>query len=74
MLFWDMKRVIDMLYEIAGSDILARHIVEHVLMDQEPEDVISEQMGGRPTKISAGPVCASNRDRLFWIYSTLTPL
>ena len=65
MLFWELKRVIDMLHEIAGSDISARHIVEHVLMDKEPEDIISEQMGGRPATIPAGPVCASNRDRPF---------
>ena len=43
-------------------------------MDSEPEDTISKEMGGRPTKIPAGPVCASNRDRLFWIDFTITPL
>ena len=59
---WELKQVIDMLHD---SDIPVRHIVEEVLMDKEPEDIISEQMGGRPTKIPAGLVCASNRDRRF---------
>ena len=35
-------------------------------MDEDPENKISEKLGCRPTKIGAGPVCASNRDRLFW--------
>ena len=63
-----------MLHEKAGSDIPVRHIVEHDLMDKEPEDIIPEQMGDRPAKIPAGPVCASIRDRLFWIDLTITPL
>ena len=62
------------MHEIAGTDIPVRHIVENVFVDREPEDISSEQMGGRPTKIPAGPVCASNRDRLFWIDFTITPL
>ena len=63
-----------MLHEKAGSDIPVRHMVENVLMEKEPEDVVSEQMGGHPTKIPAGPVWASNRDKLFWIDFTITPL
>ena len=59
---------------MAGTDIPVRHIVGNVLMDREPEDIISKEMGGRPTKIPAGPVCASNRDRTFWTGFTITPL
>ena len=70
-LFWELKRVIDLVREMAGTDIPVRHVVEHVLMDRDPEDRISEDMGGRPTKI---PVCACNRDRIFWIGFTITPL
>ena len=73
-MFWELKRVIGVIREMAGTDILVRHLVEHVLTDREPEDIISEEMGGRPTKIPAGPVCASNCDRLFWIDFTIIPL
>ena len=72
-MFWESNRVIDKTHKIAGTDIPGRHIVENVLMVKEPEDIISEQMGGRPTKIPAGPVCASNRDRCFRIEFTITP-
>ena len=68
-----MKRVIDLIHENAGTDIPVRHIVEIVLMDREPDNIISDKMGGRPTKNPAGPVCASNRDRLFWIDFTNAP-
>ena len=37
------------------------------MMDDEPEDIISHELGCRPVKIGAGPVCASARDRLFWL-------
>ena len=42
-------------------------------MDKDPEDTISEYMAGRPTKIPAGPVCAANRDRLFWVDFNIAP-
>ena len=64
--------MIDLIRQMAGTVIPVRRIVEHVLMDRDPEDVISKAMGGRPTKIPAGPVCASNRDRLLWIDVTST--
>ena len=35
-------------------------------MDTDPEKIISDKLNVRPIKISAGPVCASNRDSLFW--------
>ena len=36
------------------------------MMDKEPESIISEHLGDRAIKISASPVCASGRHRLFW--------
>ena len=48
-------------------------MIDHVIMDREPEEIISEETCGHPTNIAAGPACASNRDRLFWIDFTITP-
>ena len=44
------------------------------MMDKEPEDIISEHLGERATKIAASPVCAAGRDRLLWFDFQLQPL
>ena len=41
-IFWELKRIIDLLEEVAGTDIPIRHIIEHVMMDSEPGVIISE--------------------------------
>ena len=51
-----------------------RHIIENVIMDEDPENTISEYLAERPTKIPAGPVCAANRDRLFWLDFSVSPM
>ena len=38
---WELKRIIDLLEEVAGTDIPIRHIIKHVMMDSEPEEIIS---------------------------------
>ena len=51
-----------------------KHIIEDEMMDKDPEDTISKHLAGRPIKISAGPVCVSNRDRLFWLVFSIEPV
>ena len=41
-IFWEFKRIIDLLEEVGGTDIPIRHIIEAVMMDSEPEEIISE--------------------------------
>ena len=38
----ELKCIIDLLEEVAGTDIPIRHMIEHVMMDGEPEQIISE--------------------------------
>ena len=66
-LFWELVRVIRELRKAARGRIKIDHAIENVMMDDEPEDIISHELGCRPVKIGAGPVCASARDRLFWL-------
>ena len=70
-LFWELLRVIRELKKVAGGRIRIYHAIENVMMDDEPEDTISHELGCRPVKIGAGPVCASARDRLFWLNFTM---
>ena len=65
-LFFEATRILEIVRQAAGRRIVVRHIIENVVMDKDPESIISEHLAGRPTKIPAGPVCAANRDRLFW--------
>ena len=48
-LFWQLKRIKDLLQEVAGATIPVKHIIENVTMDEEPENIISDELGGRPT-------------------------
>ena len=73
-LFWELVRILGVIQQEAGTTIPDRHIVENVMMDDRPEDAISKELKGRPTKTAAGPVCASNRDRHFWVDFNITPL
>ena len=49
--FWELTRILELIKRAAGNDIPVRHIVENVMMDKEPESIISEHLGGRATKI-----------------------
>ena len=40
----ELKRIIDLLEEVAGTDIPIRHIIENVMMDSGPEDMISKEL------------------------------
>ena len=73
-LFWELIRILELVKRAAGDSISVRHTVENVMMDKEPEDIISQHLGERATKIAASPVCAAGRDRLFWIDFQLQPL
>ena len=64
-LFWELTRILEFITRAAGKNIPVRHIVENVMMDKEPESIISEHLGDRATKISVSAVCAAGRDRLF---------
>ena len=70
----ELTRILKLIKRAAGSNIPVRHIVENVMMDKVPENIISEHLGDRATKISASPVCAAGRDRLFWFDFNLHPL
>ena len=72
-LFWELTRILELVKRAAGSTISVKHIVENGMMDKEPESIISEHLGDRATKISASPVCAAARDRLFWFDFELQP-
>jgi site-specific DNA-cytosine methylase len=73
-LCWELTRILELMKRAAGNSIPVKHIVENVMMDAEPENIISEHLGERATKISASPVCAAGRDRLFWFDFQLQPL
>ena len=62
-LFYEATRILELVRQAAGGKIIVRHIIENVIMDEDPEHTISEYLAGRPTKIPAGPVCAAHRDR-----------
>ena len=72
--FWELTRILELVKRAAGSKIALKHIVENVMMDKEPEHIISEHLGDRATEISASPVAAAGRDRLFWFDFELQPL
>ena len=59
------------LKKVARGRIRIYHAIENVMMDDEPEDTISHELGCCPMKIGEGPVCASARDRLFWLNFTM---
>ena len=67
-LFYEATRILAIVRQAAGRRIVVRHIIENVIMDEDPENTISEYLAGRPTKIPAGPVCAAGWDRLFYPY------
>ena len=73
-LFYEATRILELIRQAAGGKIIVRHIIENVIMDEDLENMISEYLAGRPTKIPAGPVCAANRDRLFWLDFTISPM
>ena len=73
-LFWELTRILELVKRAAGTKIPVKHIVENVMMDKEPESIISEHLGDRATRISASPVCAAGRDKLFWFDFDLQPL
>ena len=65
-LFFELTRVLRTVKQANHGHILTKVVVENVLMDKDPESVISEKLGCRATKIGATPVCGATRDRLFW--------
>ena len=65
-LFFEATRILEILRQASGRRIVVHHAIENVVMDKDPESIITEHLAGRPTKIPAGPVCAATRDRLFW--------
>ena len=73
-LFYEATRILELIRQAAGGKIIVRHIIENVIMDEDHENTISDYLAGRPTKIPAGPVCAANRDRLFWLDFTISPV
>ena len=71
--FWELVRILSDLRKAAAGKTRIAFCVENVMMDPEPKEQISSELGCRPVKISAGPVCASNRDRLFWLNFPIVP-
>ena len=65
--FWELTRILELVTKAANNDIMVQDIVENVIMDPEPEDIVSEKLDSRSTKIPASPACAAGRDRLLWI-------
>ena len=72
-LFWEIIRILGELKKAAAGVLRVLFAVENVMMDPDPESVITEKLGCRPVKISAGQVCAANRDRLFWCNFPIEP-
>ena len=66
-LFFKLTRILALVRKHASGKLQVKFIVENVIMDQEPEDIISNELGCRPIKVGAGPACAAGRDRLFWV-------
>ena len=71
-LFWELTRILELVTRAAGSAIAVKHIVETVMMDKEPENIVSQHFGDRATKTPASPACAAGRDCLFWFDFELT--
>ena len=71
-LFYDMLRIIRELKHVSGGKVPTKFVVENVIMDGGPEDEITEELGCRPVLIDAKPVCASARERLWWMNFQLT--
>ena len=71
-LVWELTRILELVKRAAESKIPVKHIVENVMMDKEPENIISEHLGGRATEIPASPACAAGRNRCFCFDFKLT--
>ena len=65
-LFFDLLRVLQVLRAANSGNISIAFVVENVLMDEQPLDLISSKLGCRPVLIGATPTCGARRDRLFW--------
>ena len=71
-LCWELTRILELVTRAGGSAIAVKHIDEHVMMDKEPENIISQHLGDRAAKIPASPACTEGRDRFFWLDFELT--
>ena len=62
-----MLRIIRELKHVSSGNATTNFVVENVIMDSDPEAEISKELGCRPVLIDAKPVCASARERLWWL-------
>ncbi|CAK0819392.1 unnamed protein product, partial [Prorocentrum cordatum] len=67
-LFYEIRRVRDLLLEVIGEWCFVFELVENVAsMDVEPRELMTEHLGFPPIRIDAADVSHCRRDRFYWI-------